>query len=50
MFDWGVLKYRVPESVRFCIVDLSMYTFLVPSHSYYQHQQFKQRYVPVIDQ
>ena len=36
MFDWGVLKRGVPESVRFCIGDLPMYTFLIPTHPYYQ--------------
>ena len=34
MFDWGVLKCRVPESVRFCIGDLPIYTFLIPTHPY----------------
>ena len=34
MFDWGVLKRGVPESVRFCIGDLPMYTFLIPTHPY----------------
>ena len=28
MFLWGVLKRRIPESVRFCIGDLPMYIFL----------------------
>ena len=28
MFGWGVLKRGVPKSVRFCIGDLSSYTFL----------------------
>ena len=32
MFDWGALKRGVPESVRFCIDDLPMYTFLIPTH------------------
>ena len=26
MFEWGVLKREVPESVRFCIGRLPMYT------------------------
>ena len=34
MFDWGVLKRGVPESVRFCFGDIPMYTFLVPTHPY----------------
>ena len=34
MFDWGVLKRGVPESVQFCIGDLPMYTFLVPTLPY----------------
>ena len=37
MFDWGVLKRGVPESVRFCIGDIPMYTFLVPTHPYSNH-------------
>ena len=32
MFGWGVLKHGVPESIRFCIDDLPMYTFLVLTH------------------
>ena len=32
MFGWGVLKRGIPELVRFCIGDLPMYTFLVPTH------------------
>ena len=35
MFDWGVLKRGVPESVRLCICDIPMYTFLVPTHPYF---------------
>ena len=34
MFDWGALKRGVPESVWFCIDDLPMYTFLIPTHPY----------------
>ena len=34
MFDWAVLKRRVPELVQFCIGDLPMYTFLVPTPPY----------------
>ena len=40
MFDWGVLKRGVPESVRFCIGDLPMYTFLVPTHPYSKCNSF----------
>ena len=36
MFDWGALKFGVLESVRFCIGDIPMYTFLVPTHPYSQ--------------
>ena len=32
MFDWGLLKHGIPESIRFCIGDRPMYTFLVPTH------------------
>ena len=32
MFDWGVLKRGVPNSVRFCIGDLQMYIFFIPTH------------------
>ena len=32
MFGWGVLKLGIPESVRFRIGDLQMYTFLIPTH------------------
>ena len=32
MFGWGVLICEAPESVRFCIGDRPMYTFLVPTH------------------
>ena len=32
MFDWGVLKCEVPESVRFCICGLPMNTFFIPTH------------------
>ena len=35
MFGWGVLKHGVLESVRFCMGDLPMYTFLIPTHPYY---------------
>ena len=34
MFDWGALKRGVPELVQFCIDDLPMYTFLIPTHPY----------------
>ena len=34
MFGWSVLKRGIPESVQFCIGDLPMYTFLVPTHPY----------------
>ena len=34
MFDWGVLKGSVLESLRFCFDDLPMYSFLVLTHSY----------------
>ena len=34
LFGLGVLKSEIPESVCFCIDDLPMYTFLVPTHSY----------------
>ena len=34
-FGSGVLKRGIPELVRFCIGDLPMYTFLVPTHRYY---------------
>ena len=40
MFDWGVLKRGVPESVRFCIGDLPMYTFLIPTHPYLEVDHF----------
>ena len=36
MFGWDVLKREVPESVRFCIGDLPMYIFFVPTHHDYQ--------------
>ena len=32
MFVWGVLKRGIPESVRFCIGDLPMYIFFIPTH------------------
>ena len=32
MSSWGVLKRGVPKSVRFCIGDLLMYIFLIPTH------------------
>ena len=35
MFVWGVLKRGVPESVRFCIDDLPMYIFFIPTHPYF---------------
>ena len=31
MFDWSVLKHEVPKLVRFCISDLPMYTFFIPT-------------------
>ena len=34
MFDWGILKRGVPKSVRFCIGDLPMFTFFIPTHPY----------------
>ena len=34
MFVWGVLKRGIPESVRFCIDDLPMYIFFIPTHPY----------------
>ena len=34
MFDWGVRKRGVPESVWFCIGDLPMYIFLIPTYPY----------------
>ena len=34
MFDWDVLKHRIPESVQFYIGDLPMYIFLIPTHPY----------------
>ena len=37
MFDWGALKRGVPKSVRFCIDDLPMYTFLIPTHPYIKY-------------
>ena len=41
MFGWGVLKRGVPESVRFCIGDIPMYTFLVPTHPYCKCNSFQ---------
>ena len=35
MFVWGVLKRGIPESVRFCIGDLPMYIFFIPTHPYF---------------
>ena len=35
MFVWGVLKHGVPKSVRFCIGDLPMYIFFIPTHPQY---------------
>ena len=32
MFVWGVLKRGIPESVWFCIGDLPMYIFFIPTH------------------
>ena len=43
MFDWGVLKRGVPESVRFCIGNLPMYTFLVPTHPYLKYKILKRK-------
>ena len=34
MFVWGLLKRGIPESVRFCIGDLPMYIFFIPTHPY----------------
>ena len=34
MFVWDELKRGVPESVRFCIGDLPMYIFFIPTHLY----------------
>ena len=34
MFVWGELKLGVPNSVWFCIGDLPMYIFLIPTHPY----------------
>ena len=34
MFVWGELKREVPNSVRFCIGDLPMYIFFIPTHPY----------------
>ena len=34
MFGWGVLKHGIPESVRFCIGDLLMYTVLRGTNPY----------------
>ena len=38
MFVWGELKRGVPNSVRFCIGDLPMYIFLIPTHPYLKHK------------
>ena len=35
MFDWGVLKHGVPGLQQFCIGNLTMYTVLIPTLSYY---------------
>ena len=35
MFVWGVLKRGVPNSVRFCIGDLLIYIFFIPTHPYF---------------
>ena len=40
MFVWGVLKLQVPNLVRFCIGDLPMYIFFIPTHPWYQHVNF----------
>ena len=32
MFSWGVLKCRVPKSLRFYIGNFLMYTFFIPIH------------------
>ena len=34
MFVWDVLNHSVPESVRFCIGDLPVYIFFIPTHPY----------------
>ena len=34
MFDWGELKRGVPNSVRFCIGDIPMFIFFIPTHPY----------------
>ena len=40
MFVWGLLKRGIPESVRFCIGDLPMYIFFIPTHPYMLYNQY----------
>ena len=34
MFVWGELKRGVPNSVWFCIGDIPIYIFFIPTHPY----------------
>ena len=43
MFGLGVLKRGILESVRFCIGDLPMYRFLVPTHPRLKPKSIKRK-------